>query len=311
MGMTRVATLVAVAGLASAVGLGADSRGDDEPATDARSSTVAVYRPENGGLVNIVATTVSIGRIVPHVDLLGGDRRELVIPPGRYSVFVRSPNVYDPSANAWSADPFLLVVHPSESVLLRIEVVGKGSTYAGRWRIVREDGPPTVGGGQSHCNASPAAAIVGSFAADPGGTQFRPRLDRLIDDPASAACHLTASLHTLDVLSITPRERGEQAEAMAVVWSLRALRFLTGGKDYRAPTSHQFPASEGAREQFLHRGAEDGSVRFFSTWMSRDTVYIAPRDAQEAIISKWRDWYANEGVSFPYEPSEHVDDWYS
>jgi len=37
-------------------------------------------------------------------------------------------------------------------------------------------------------------------------------------------------------------------------------------------------------------------------WPSRGTEYVAPQDAQNEIILKWRDWFKDQGASFDYKP---------
>ena len=49
---------------------------------------------------------------------------------------------------------------------------------------------------------------------------------------------------------------------------------------------------------------------FFATWPSRDVTYVAPREVQESIIRQWKEWYAQEGKTYPYHKAKSVDDWY-
>ena len=58
------------------------------------------------------------------------------------------------------------------------------------------------------------------------------------------------------------------------------------------------------REQFLT------NVAFFATWMSRDSVYIAPDDAQRSIIDAWRRWYFNQDENWRPVVEPSTDDWY-
>jgi len=52
-------------------------------------------------------------------------------------------------------------------------------------------------------------------------------------------------------------------------------------------------------------------VAFFQTWMSRDSVFIAPRDAQEKIIARWRQWYQESGShGVGFHTCESMDQWY-
>ena len=85
--------------------------------------------------------------------------------------------------------------------------------------------------------------------------------------------------------------------------------------EFRGKTAHRFGDSEIEENQEWFTGGEqfkkDGTVKFFGVWMSRDSLYIAPRDAQEQIIRKWKRWYETKGVSFAYPPFKNDPDiWY-
>jgi hypothetical protein len=100
-----------------------------------------------------------------------------------------------------------------------------------------------------------------------------------------------------------------------VGWSLRALRSLTGGMEFRAKTSHKFGDTviERNRQEFIggKQFATDGTVRFFGVWMSRDSLYLAPQDAQRKIIQMWKSWYDSQGKDFVYAPfKDDPDSWY-
>jgi hypothetical protein len=88
------------------------------------------------------------------------------------------------------------------------------------------------------------------------------------------------------------------------VWCIRALRSLTG-QDFAAPTRLKLTAEE---KQFL-RPDDRGNVVFFGTWMSRDSIWVAPADAQAAIIAQWREWYKKQGQTHKYLYDEAFD-WY-
>jgi hypothetical protein len=103
----------------------------------------------------------------------------------------------------------------------------------------------------------------------------------------------------------------ERYSALDRAKALRALRYITGGLRFNGKTKYRFNVSneiEGNRKQFLR--PERGEVPFFAVWMSRDSLAIAPPDAQIAVINKWIDWYAKKGSDFKYTPAEHLDDWY-
>jgi hypothetical protein len=89
------------------------------------------------------------------------------------------------------------------------------------------------------------------------------------------------------------------------VWIVRALRSLTG-LDFTATTRARLSDDEA---HFL-RVSRRGEVEFFGTWMSRDSDWVAPMDAQVAIIKKWREWYARSGHTYSYMNDRDLDDWY-
>lgn len=91
-------------------------------------------------------------------------------------------------------------------------------------------------------------------------------------------------------------------EAEHVLWCIRALRFLTGGVDFCATTTHRFAENDIEKNrkywlQFRHGKC----LTFFALWPSRVSTYIAPLDVQEKIIGKWKAWYKGEAKP-PYKP---------
>ncbi len=88
-----------------------------------------------------------------------------------------------------------------------------------------------------------------------------------------------------------------------VLWCLRALRFITGGKDFCAPTSHVFGTGDlEQRQKYLLEFSHGSCLTFFSIWPSRMSTYIAPPDAQRKIIQQWGEWLQNEGRKAAYSP---------
>jgi len=101
------------------------------------------------------------------------------------------------------------------------------------------------------------------------------------------------------------RGRYQSGKHPESVWVLRALRSLTG-VDFRAVTTASLSSDE---SHFLDLNAK-GEVTFFGTWMSRDSVWVAPKDAQVAIIKKWQEWYAAHGRTHTYVNDRNFDHWY-
>ena len=110
------------------------------------------------------------------------------------------------------------------------------------------------------------------------------------------------------ISSLKPVPRGQYVSGQhpQVVWNIRALRSLTG-LDFHAPTRADLSEEEA---HFLGHDANTDEVHFFGTWMSRDRVWVAPRDAQTALIKKWREWLAQHGKDFEYVNDPVADHWY-
>jgi hypothetical protein len=110
------------------------------------------------------------------------------------------------------------------------------------------------------------------------------------------------------IASLKPVPRGQYATGKhpQVVWSIRALRSLTG-LNFRAPTRTDLTVEEA---HFLGHDPKTDEVNFFGTWMSRDRVWVAPVDAQLSIIKKWKDWFREHGEGYEYINDRKFDDWY-
>jgi len=142
----------------------------------------------------------------------------------------------------------------------------------------------------------------------------------LATDPPVAACHLIRSLRTVRDTHVIGYEQDKHVDTMRVIWALRALRYLTDCQDFRAPTAENPDKWDGLRREWLLRDdtgvpmtnwkPSDG-VRFFATWMSRDSLFIAPSDAQQGIITQWVEWYRTKGShGFQFKTCESVNQWY-
>ena len=109
------------------------------------------------------------------------------------------------------------------------------------------------------------------------------------------------------IAALKPTVRGKYLSGQhpKAVWIVRALRSLTG-MDFRASTSADLSEDEA---HFLDLKGHD-QIRFFGTWMSRDSTWVAPKDAQVAIIKQWRDWFSQLGHKFKYVNDRDFDDWY-
>lgn len=192
--------------------------------------------------------------------------------------------------------------------------------------------------GRAACNAAAVFLIIG-LAIGPGALPglakpTRERIEKIVaglngndkvigqirilaQDPVESASLLIAQLHPVKGVRILSWKQRKWKNTMHVVWCLRALRYLTKGVDFRAKTAYHFRSGpvETRRKWFVGGDGylKDGTVSFFGTWMSRDSTYIAPRDAQIKIIRRWKAWYRRHGKTFHYvnpKKYESPDIWY-
>jgi hypothetical protein len=135
-------------------------------------------------------------------------------------------------------------------------------------------------------------------------------VDELAKTPRLSAKLLISELHPIRETRILNGEHKPEAEH--VLWCIRALRYVTGGKDFCGDTNHNFGASgeERFRKFWIYFRHKD-CASFFAMWPSRGSEYIAPEDAQVRIIMKWKDWYKEEGTSFNYKAMQNPkpEDW--
>jgi hypothetical protein len=126
---------------------------------------------------------------------------------------------------------------------------------------------------------------------------FIAMLNTLHQHPALAA--------QLLVDRLTPTSPGAHSDHPAVVWYIRALRSLTG-LDFTAPSAAHL--SDSVIANLLPDSAK--YFHFFRYQMGWDVTWLAPHDAQVAIIRKWRAWYAKEGTRFKYVNDPDREHWY-
>lgn len=127
---------------------------------------------------------------------------------------------------------------------------------------------------------------------------------------AVAALNSQSAKNSFDLFYTNPQEATKRGHYLTgehprAVWIVRALRSLTG-LDFRARTKAPPTADE---THFLGLNAK-GKVEFFGTWMSRDSAWVAPKDAQIQIIKQWKEWFAQRGRGCRYVNDRNFDDWY-
>jgi len=160
-----------------------------------------------------------------------------------------------------------------------------------------------------HCAKDPR--VIDAIASLGKQSDYRDSFSALANDPALSACHLIQSLHVVPETNVPGYEQFKLPHTMGVIWAIRALRYLTDCQDFRATTAENTKGWDDARRDFLLRNGVGEPLNFFATWMSRDSVFIAPRDAQEKIIAHWVQWYKDTGSrGFHFHTCESVDRWY-
>ena len=133
-----------------------------------------------------------------------------------------------------------------------------------------------------------------------------PKRMRALSTASSRSCTDTQPWQPDSLVRVLePVAPGKHLETPRVVWYIRALRSLTG-LDFKAPTKARL--TDDQRER-LHPDTA-GNTPFFTRDMGWDVIWVAPKDAQLAIIRKWRAWFATEGKTFKYVNDRNHKDWY-
>jgi len=135
-------------------------------------------------------------------------------------------------------------------------------------------------------------------------------MDQFLKQPETAACLLIEELSVVREKNILISEKKESAETMHVVWCIRSLRYITNGVFFTEKSQNKFDESESDRESFLTKHVGEEGFVFFKERMSTGTIFIAPKDTQEKIIQKWKQWFRVNGATYNYSPSSRLDEWY-
>jgi hypothetical protein len=152
--------------------------------------------------------------------------------------------------------------------------------------------------------------LVKSLGIDDGDSLVYVKLDSLRYDPNLTIKLLIDELHPVKgIPKILSVDYDKYKMEIHVVWCIRALRYITG-LDFISTTKYKFgnTESERTRSQFLH--SEFNKVSFFGVWMSRNTIYFAPLDAQKAIILKWKNWYDKNKGHIKLIEARDFNEWF-
>lgn len=138
------------------------------------------------------------------------------------------------------------------------------------------------------------------------GGDDMPRIKRMAKDPKRATELLIAELRVVPDKKVLPSEEKQKRDTGHVLWAIRALRFVTGGKDFCATSSEPFGKSDGEKDRrYWLRFSHGDCLTFFAMWPSHGVDYIAPADAQGAIIEQWKNWYRVAGRTHKFRPLQN------
>jgi hypothetical protein len=167
--------------------------------------------------------------------------------------------------------------------------------------LADESVPPMAGEGRT----STVEAVVRNLGPETKAKDLAP----LRSDPLYAVRLLATQLRPISVTRIPGSKQDHYRQEMRVIWSVRALQYLTG-LDFTAKTKHRYAiGDEEDRSRFL-RLTRENEVAFFGVWMSRDSIFVAPKDAQRLVIDKWRAWVRVKAATHIFGEPDSIDKWY-
>lgn len=102
----------------------------------------------------------------------------------------------------------------------------------------------------------------------------------------------------------------KNTEGLHVVWSIRALRFLSGCMFFTEKAEEdRFTTDDQIRTMLLMQ-KKDNEYSFFAGSAGRDKIYIAPMYVQKAIIRKWQNWFNKKDDKFDTINCRDINIWY-
>jgi hypothetical protein len=124
--------------------------------------------------------------------------------------------------------------------------------------------------------------------------------------PKKATGLLIAELHVVPDKKVLPNDEEQKRDTEHVLWAIRALRFVTGGKDFCAKSSETFGKSDEEKDRrYWLRFRHGDCLTFFELWPSHGVDYVAPADAQRAIIEQWKNRYRTAGTTYQFRPLDN------
>lgn len=125
-------------------------------------------------------------------------------------------------------------------------------------------------------------------------------LERIAQHGCRAVPLLVANLRPVNLRKATLSST--DVRAMKLVWSIAALRYVTG-QEFR---SNILSNSDPVGQKMLSRGGSGGKI--YGVWMSREIVYFNSVKAQREVIAKW-ERYSRSGVCRPGYINTNISFW--
>lgn len=167
----------------------------------------------------------------------------------------------------------------------------------------------SVAANEKFCISSKISQIVLRLGIENTPDQNFDIFRELMSCPQVAAGVLIRQLHPINVTEIKPVKFKNNKMNLHVIWSLRALRYITGGLQFTGNLGTE--PIKATRLQFLRKGiTAPGQGTYFGVWMSRNIIFIAPVSTQSEIIGQWTAWYKREGRIYDYYPAKSDLKWF-
>jgi hypothetical protein len=143
--------------------------------------------------------------------------------------------------------------------------------------------------------------IVRNLGLSKSSKKIMDDIHKIATTPRESAKLLIEEIHIIP--DDVAYEKQDSSNMDHVIWSLDALRYITGGKEFCSRTRHRFLETEEEKNRAYWLELTHGKcLTFFAIWPSRGRIYLAPRDAQARIIALWGDWYKRHARDYSFHP---------
>lgn len=132
-------------------------------------------------------------------------------------------------------------------------------------------------------------------------------IEAIAEYNCKAIPYLTRQLQVVQPSQVNFNEAELYPDEMRVVWSIAALRYISG-KDFYAKQARKVTL-DSPRDQMLHSGAPQGQTKLFGVWMSRGLVYFASASDQAKIIESWRRYESSKACKPGRRKNRDISFW--